>query len=80
MTDVSERERPAPAGGERPPQAPGFPWPTLALLDLALLLIWQVRPEVPSEAPLGAPPPQISGVLSQVVPTGAAQAPVGCSR
>lgn len=66
----------APPQSPAPTKGPGFPWPTLALLGLALVLIWQTQPGVPSEAPLGAAPPALAGVVHQVVPPQASPAPL----
>ena len=73
----SARSAPSPPLAATPLAAarPGLPWGTLALLVVALLVLWGVRPGVPPQAPLGEAPPPVSGIQAWIVPSGASAAP-----
>jgi peroxiredoxin len=53
----------------------GVPWSTFALLLVVALVLWNARPVVPDEAPLGKVPPTVSGIRAWLVPPGASAAP-----
>lgn len=74
MPASSELETATPAPPEEPPQK-GVPWSSFVLLLVVALFLWNMRPVVPSEAPLGEAPPAVKGIRAWLVPTGDEAAP-----
>lgn len=73
--EIAEPGQAPPPGGSASPAAKRVPWPSLVLLLIVALVLWNFRPLVPSEAPLGQAPPALEGIRAWLVPTGASAAP-----
>lgn len=75
MPTSPEPEIAAPEAASPPAAAKSVPWPSLVLLLIVALVLWNFRPAVPSEAPLGEVPPALEGIRAWLVPPGTGAAP-----
>lgn len=76
MPSTSElNSQPAGTPAEAAPPAKRVPWASFVLLLVAAFVLWNARPVVPSEAPMGEVPPALGEVRAWLVPTGASAAP-----